>query len=243
VDGDKYKVKLEVYEGPLDLLLHLIKKDELDIYEISIGDITVQYMNYLDTFKTLNIPLASEFMVMAANLMYIKSRSLLPKKVQPPEEDAEDDDPKWDLIRQLLEYKKFKDAAHYLTERQTQRSTIFAKQIALDTPEEAPTELGEASIFDLVRAFQNVVKRFQDENELGEIQDDQYSVADRIDWLLDYFRNHTECSFTALFEQNSTKQEVIVTFMALLELVKLRRLSFRQSAQLGEIIIFKGSQL
>ena len=112
VDEADYKVKLEIFEGPLDLLLYLIKKDEIDIYDVSLERITKQYLDYVDTFKMLNIELASEFIVMAANLMYIKSRELLPKLQQPPDEEADEDDPRWELIRQLVEYKKFKDAAH-----------------------------------------------------------------------------------------------------------------------------------
>ena len=100
-----YKVRLEIFEGPLDLLLYLIKKEEIDIYNVSLERITRQYLDYIDTFKALNIELASEFIVMAANLMYIKSRELLPQAVQPPEEDAEENDPRWELIRQLMEYK------------------------------------------------------------------------------------------------------------------------------------------
>ena len=106
-----YKVKLEIFEGPLDLLLYLIKRDEIDIYDISLERITQQYLEYLQAFKELNIDVAGEFVVMAANLIYLKSRSLLPVDQQPPEEDAEEDDPRWDLIRQLIEYKKFKEAA------------------------------------------------------------------------------------------------------------------------------------
>ena len=107
----EYKVRLEIFEGPLDLLLYLIKRDELDIYDISLERITQQYLEYLQAFKELNIDVAGEFVVMAANLIYLKSRSLLPADQQPPEEDVEEDDPRWDLIRQLIEYKKFKEAA------------------------------------------------------------------------------------------------------------------------------------
>src|SRR5918998_3024412 len=123
-----YKVKLEIFEGPLDLLLYLIKRDELDIYDISLERITRQYLEYLQAFKELNIDVAGEFVVMAANLMYLKSRSLLPVDQQPPEEDAEEDDPRWDLIRQLIEYKKFKEAATQLQQRQLERERIFVRE-------------------------------------------------------------------------------------------------------------------
>src|SRR5215469_10646315 len=123
-----YKVKLEVFEGPLDLLLYLIKQDEIDIYDISLERITGQYLEYLQAFKELNIELAGEFIVMAANLIYLKSRSLLPIDQQPPEDDAEEDDPRWDLIRQLIEYKKFKEAAAELHLRELKQERIFARE-------------------------------------------------------------------------------------------------------------------
>src|SRR6266487_2082296 len=124
MDAD-YKVKLEVFEGPLDLLLYLIKQDEIDIYDISIERITRQYLEYLQTFKELNIELAGEFIVMAANLIYLKSRSLLPIDQQPPAEEAEEDDPRWDLIRQLVEYKKLKEAEGDLNLREVNKKPFL----------------------------------------------------------------------------------------------------------------------
>src|SRR5260370_32453567 len=125
-----YKVKLEAVEGPLDLLLYLIKRDEIDIYDISIERITRQYLECLQAFKELKIHIAGEFVVMAANLIYLKSRSLLPLDQQPPEEDAEEDDPRWDLIRQLIEYKKFKEAAAQLHDRPLEQDRIFTRAAA-----------------------------------------------------------------------------------------------------------------
>src|SRR5216117_4178847 len=122
-----YKVKLDGFAGPLDLLLYLIKQDEIDIYDISLERITRQYLEYLQTFKELNIELAGEFIVMAANLIYLKSRSLLPIDQQPPAEEAEEDDPRWDLIRQLVEYKKFKEAAAQLHLRELEQERIFTR--------------------------------------------------------------------------------------------------------------------
>src|SRR6476469_10116155 len=122
-----YKVKIEVFEGPLDLLLYLIKKEEVDIYSVSIARITGQYLEYLDTFRMLDLEIAGEFVVMAATLIYIKSRSLLPVHQQPPDEEAEEEDPRWDLIRQLIEYKKFKDAAFQLHQRELLREGLIAR--------------------------------------------------------------------------------------------------------------------
>ena len=143
-----YKVKLEVFEGPLDLLLFLIKRDEIDIYDISIGRITRQYLEYLQAFRELNIEVAGEFLVMAANLIYMKSRSLLPVDQQPPDEEAEEDDPRWELIRQLIEYKKFKEVAGDLHARELEQQQRFARA-ANYSPELvlSPLRLGEVGIF------------------------------------------------------------------------------------------------
>src|SRR6266478_779886 len=163
-----YKVKLEVFEGPLDLLLYLIKQDEIDIYDISLERITSQYLEYLQAFKELNIELAGEFVVMAANLIYLKSRSLLPVDQQPPEENADEDDPRWELIRQLIEYKKFKEAAAELHLRQLEQERVFAREgpSALAGPE--PLRLGEVGIFQLISAFQTVIKRIEARQDVQE---------------------------------------------------------------------------
>src|SRR5260370_42300536 len=123
----EYKVKLEVFEGPLDLLLYLIKKDEVHIYDVSIERITSQYLEYLETFRMLDLEIAGEFVVMAANLIYIKSRSLLPVHQQPPDEDAEEQGSRWDLIRQLIEYNKFKDAAFQLHQRELVQEGLISR--------------------------------------------------------------------------------------------------------------------
>src|SRR5476651_1773105 len=165
-----YKVKLEIFEGPLDLLLYLIKQDEIDIYEISLERITGQYLEYLQAFKQLNIDIAGEFIVMAANLIYLKSLSLLPVDQQPPDEDAAEDDPRWDLIRQLIEYKKFKEAAAQLHARALEQEHIFARAwTASGLPLLAPLLLGEVGIFQLINAFQTVLKRVEARDDLREI--------------------------------------------------------------------------
>ncbi len=236
---EEYKVKLDFFEGPLDLLLYLIKKDEIDIYSISIERITKQYLSYIDTFKLLNIDLASEFVVMAANLMYIKSRTLLPKPEQPPEEDAEEDDPRWDLIRQLVEYKKFKDAANYLGQRELEQGELFEHIPDAPKLQAGPPPPPNVSIFDLIRAFQNVLKRFQEELELGEIKDDPFTVSDQIDYLLGRFQPGQSLRFSGLFDRASSRTEVIVTFLALLELIRLKQFRFEQVNPLGEIEVVR----
>jgi segregation and condensation protein A len=238
VETTDYKVRLDIFEGPLDLLLYLIKKDELDIHTISIERITRQYLDYINTFKLLNIDLASEFIVMAANLMYIKSRSLLPKVEQPPDEEAEEDDPRWELIRQLIEYKKFKDAAGFLSLREVEQEGRFAHQPDLpDAPPDDSAPLAEVSIFDLIRAFQNVLKRFEESHDFGDIIDDRYTVADKMDLLLSRCQPGESFRFDDLFAEATTKAEVIVTFLALLELMKLNQFLVRQNHLLAEILI------
>lgn len=243
MDADN-RVSIDIFEGPLDLLLYLIKKDEVDIYEVSIERITGQYLEYVDTFKMLNIELASEFVVMAANLMYIKSRTLLPRHEQPPEEDAEDEDPRWELIRQLVEYKKFKDAAGYLERRGEEQQRVFAgapPEPAAE-PGAAAAPLANVGIFDLIRAFQGVLKRFEEEDELAEIADDRFTVGDKIDYLMAEVGRGSRMRFHDLFARASTKGEVVVTFLALLELIRLREFRVRQEGSLGEIEIERSSE-
>ncbi len=230
------RVSLEIFEGPLDLLLYLIKKDEVDIYEVSIERITDQYLEYIDTFKILNIELASEFIVMAANLMYIKSRTLLPRNEQAPEEDIDEEDPRWELIRQLVEYKKFKDAANYLEKREVENQKFYsAEQQFCDDLEEDGEPIVNVGIFELIQAFQGVLKRFDDEDDLTEIADDRFTVSDKIDYLITNVSKGQKVKFYQLFEEASTKSEVLVTFLALLELIRLNEFQVRQNGVLGEI--------
>lgn len=237
---DNYKVKLDIFEGPLDLLLYLIKKDEVDILDVNIERVTKQYIAYLDTFKMLNIDLAGEFIVMAANLMYLKSRMLIPKPVQPPEEEGDEEDPRWELIRQLIEYKKFKDAAGFLQRRQVQMEHVYpATPEAPDLKKEVVTEgFPELGIFDLIRAFQKVLARFQKE-DLQEIVDDRFTVADKIEYLLIHVPAGGQVSFQHLFAGATTRDEVIVTFVAMLELIKLRQFRVTQDHLLGEITLYR----
>ncbi|MGZ5018849.1 MAG: segregation and condensation protein A [Chthoniobacterales bacterium] len=231
-----YKVKLEIFEGPLDLLLYLIKRDELDIYDISIERITRQYLEYLQAFKELNIDVAGEFVVMAANLIYLKSRSLLPVDQQPPEEDAEEDDPRWDLIRQLIEYKKFKEAAAQLQVRQLEEAGRFVRQTnGVDPLAAAPLRLGEVGIFQLINAFQNVIKRLEAQEDLQEIFGEHYTVSDKIEWILQRVADGVPLRFSELFASMASRVEIVVTFLALLELIRLRQVRATQSDAFAEI--------
>lgn len=233
---DDYKVKLEVFEGPLDLLLFLIKRDEIDIYDISIERITRQYLEYVQAFKELNIEVAGEFMVMAANLIYMKSRSLLPVDQQPPEEEAEEDDPRWELIRQLIEYKKFKEAAVDLHAREIEQQQRFARSTnGAAEAAQAPIRLGEVGIFQLINAFQNVIRRVEARQDLREIFEEQFTVSDKIDLILRRVSDGGHLRFSELFESVSSRVEVVVTFLALLELIRLKQVRAVQPDPLGEI--------
>ena len=231
-----YKVKLEIFEGPLDLLLYLIKQDEIDIYDISIERITGQYLEYLQAFKELNIELAGEFIVMAANLIYLKSRSLLPVDQQPPEEDAEEDDPRWDLIRQLIEYKKFKEAAAELHQRALEQERIFAREGGPSHLQD-PLRLGEVGIFQLINAFQTVIKRVEAREDVQEIFGERFSVSEKIDAILQRVAVGAPIRFSDLFGAVVSRLEVVVTFLALLELIRLRQVRAVQKNIFAEIEI------
>ncbi len=233
----EYKVRLEIFEGPLDLLLYLIKRDELDIYDISLERITRQYLEYLQAFKELNIDVAGEFVVMAANLIYLKSRSLLPVDQQPPEEDVQEDDPRWDLIRQLIEYKKFKEAAAQLQLRELEQERTFARVGEPMTPETAPLRLGEVGIFQLINAFNNVLKRLDAKEDLREIFGENFTVSDKIEWILERTSGGQSLRFSELFAQVASRVEIVVTFLALLELIRLRQVRAVQADVLEEIEI------
>jgi len=232
-----YKVKLEIFEGPLDLLLFLIKRDEIDIYEISIERITRQYLEYLEAFKELKIDIAGEFIVMAANLIYLKSRSLLPLDQQPPEEDADEDDPRWDLIRQLIEYKKFKEAAAQLHDRALEQERMFTRDSGNAPVSDAPLPLHEVGIFQLIHAFQEVIKRVEAREDLGEIFAERFSVSDKIEKILERVGSGTPIRFSELFGQIASRVEIVVTFLALLELIRLNQVCALQPKMFDEIEI------
>ena len=157
----EYKVKFEVFEGPLDLLLYLIKKEEVDIYEVNLTQIATQFIEYIEVMRMLDLEIAGEFLVMAATLMYIKSKELLPVEQRPvQEEDDEGEDPRWELIRQLVEYKKFKDAAAQLQTLEASQADVFPRIPGLIKFEaEEPSHRPQASLFDLINAVNSVLKR------------------------------------------------------------------------------------
>ena len=239
---EEYRVDLEVFEGPLDLLLYLINREEVDIYDIPIETITTQYMSYLDMMRMLDLNIAGEFIVMAATLMMIKSRMLLPVEDRSDEEEEEEEaDPRWDLVRQLVEYKRFKDAAGLLQDFELTQENVFAQGGEPIIPEEvdakaAECSLDDVSLFDLLSAFQEVLKGVP-EDEWGHLEPIVWSVPDKIDAILKLTSAGGEVRFSGLFSKNAHRTEVIVTFLALLELLRLRQVTIRQTTVFGEIEI------
>jgi segregation and condensation protein A len=233
--SSEYKVKLEVFEGPLDLLLYLIKKDEVDVYDVSIERITQQYLEFMEAFKVLDLEVAGEFVVMAANLIYIKSRSLLPVAVQPPDEEAEEEDPRWELVRQLVEYKKFKDAAAQLSQKELEQSKMFTRLPEVEPAPERP--LGDVSVFDLINAFNGILKRLNLREDLREIFEENYTVSDKIDLIMKMMASEVPLKFTELFTSVASRAEIVVTFLALLELIRLKQIKAVQEDAFGEITL------
>jgi segregation and condensation protein A len=234
---NEYKVQLEIFEGPLDLLLYLIKKNEIDIYNIPIETITTQYMQYLDVMRMLDLNIAGEFIVMAATLMMIKSRMLLPRDER-PEMEEEEEDPRWELVRQLVEYKQFKDAATRLQERELHQEDIFdlgSESVILE-PDDPGMVMEDISLFDLITAFSDVLKRAGPER-FGEIHGERFTVADKIDAILLLVAGKQSITFGDLFEAEAPRHEIICTFLALLELIRLRQVVVTQKKRFAEILI------
>jgi segregation and condensation protein A len=241
-----YKVKFEVFEGPLDLLLYLIKKEEVDIYEVNLTQLATQFLEYIEVMRMLDLEIAGEFLVMAATLMYIKSRELLPRDQQVQTEgDDEGEDPRWELIRQLVEYKKFKDAAARLQQLEIAQENTFPRVPGKpEFLEEPSTAKPTVSLFDLVSAVGNVLKRFTEKTEdEREIFQDRWTVSEKIESIVKLLAEKAQLRFSELFTDATTRTEVVVTFLALLELIRLKQLVALQAEEFGEIDLAKAPEL
>lgn len=240
---EEYRVKLDVFEGPLDLLLYLIRKDEVDIYDIPIERITTQYMSYLDLMRMLDLNIAGEFIVMAATLMMIKSRMLLPVEERSAEEEADDEgDPRWDLVRQLVEYKKFKDAAIHLQGLEELQENIFIRAgEGVELGAQPDVALQDVSIFDLIAAFNDALSKVQKE-ELREIFAERFTVGEKIDDLLQRMESAEKISLTDLFKGMRSRHEVVCTFLAVLELMRLKHIRAAQDEPYGPIVLRKAME-
>jgi segregation and condensation protein A len=237
----EYKVQFEVFEGPLDLLLYLIKKEEVDIYEVNLTLLATRFIEYIDLMRLLDLDIAGEFLVMASTLMYIKSRELLPGDLQAESAEEEDDeDPRWELIRQLVAYKKFKDAAVHLQLREIAQENIFPRlPVREETPAPPPAPKQEASIFDLINAVNEVLKRVSQREDMREIFEDKWTVSEKIEALAKLIAEKAAVKFSDLFHAATSRSEVVCTFLALLELIRLKQVLCVQSEDFGTIEITK----
>lgn len=237
VPDSDYRIKLQVFEGPLDLLLFLIRKNELDIYDIPIESVTKQYIEVLRTMQQLDLEVAGEFFVMAATLMEIKSRMLLPKGLHAVDPNAEDEgiDPRWELVHQLLQYKKFKEASAKLNELVALRQDLMERYVSnLGNASDRP--LKNVDRIELWHAFNIVLRRLAEKLVVGEIQDEQVTVADQMEYLLTRLRTEKSFIFSDLFPGKVTLRLLVATFLAVLELTRLRKLSLQQDESFSDII-------
>jgi len=229
-----YRVKLDVFEGPLDLLLHLVKKDEVDLTDIPIAKITDQYMSYLELFQQLDLDVAGEYLVMAATLLHLKSRTLLPGDEAAEEEEGED--PRAELVRQLLEYQRFKEAAELLNRRDMLDRDVFVRPSAREEGDLEQDVVYDVSLGDLLDALQEVLKRAAPE-VVHEVVLEQISLRERICFILDTLRERQSVLFTDLFPLGVTRLRILTTFLGLLELVRMRMVHVLQEEQFGPITL------
>ncbi len=239
-------VKLEVFEGPLDLLLHLIEKNKIDIYDIPIVVITQQYLDYIKNMQAQNMNIMSEFLVMAATLLDIKCRMLLPKEVR---EDGSEEDPRAELVQKLLEYKMYKYMAFELRDRQVDAAKMWYKKPMLPkevrdykAPIDYETLVGGVNLSKLNEIFKSVMRRQEDKidpirSRFGKIEKDEINLEEKQAYIEEFVKNHKHFSFRKLLEKQGSKMEIIVTFMAVLEMMKQGLISIEQDAAFADIII------
>ena len=236
---DAPRIRLPEFEGPLDLLLYLIKKNEVDIHDIPIAPITRQYMEYLDLMKELNLDVAGEFMVMAATLIHIKSKMLVPVNPTEAEGEEEGEDPRDELVRRLLEFQRYKEAAGLLHQkREIRAATWIRPDAALPAFDDAGEEMIEAGLYDLIGAFKELLER-RKTLLAHEVEHEGKSVEERMEELLDMLREGQSLEFLELFASEETKAGMILTFLSLLELIRLKRIKVYQRSLFGPIRVFR----
>lgn len=234
-----YEIKLDIFEGPLDLLLYLIRKNEIDIYNIPIALITEQYLEYLDMMRSLNLDLAGEYLVLASTLIHIKSRLLLP----PVESEVEGDegaDPRAELVQQLLEYQAFKEAALSLEDRPLLGRDVFTRGAPAEEPAPAEAEeeaIIEVDVFELFQAFRRIIAGLDKTEDLA-IDADKMSLTDRINEIMERLAEEKQLTFTELVGDKLDRKRIVYTFLAILELMKLRMIRAYQSGPFGAIRLF-----
>ncbi len=232
-----YRIKLPVFEGPLDLLLFLIRKNELDIYDIPIATVTKQYLEVIYAMKDLQIEVAGEFFVMAATLMEIKSRMLLPKHQQAIDPNAEEDDldPRWELVHQLLQYKKFKEAAGNLNQMSLDAANMLSRPAGSAFAPSSERPLKHVDRIEVWNSFNLVLRRLAEKLVVGEIHAEQVTVADQMEYLLERIKTQKAFIFSELFAEKITLRKLVATFLAVLELTRLKKLRIVQNEAFTDI--------
>lgn len=230
-------VRTEAFEGPLDLLLHLIKKNELDIYNIPMAEITRQYLDYLDVMRELNLDVAGEFLVMASTLIQIKSQMLLPQLIDSIEEE-QGEDPRAELVRRLLEYDRYREASLLLVAREVLHRDVFARDFPAEELEAFPADeaLPSVEMFELVDAFRRILARAPKES-FHEVGSENISIADRISDILEYLQGKESVDFEELFAGSNTTEFIVASFLAILELCRLRMIRLLQFENYGRILV------
>jgi segregation and condensation protein A len=232
-----YEIRIENFEGPLDLLLHLIKKNEMVISDIPMAEITAQYLATLDTMKSLNLDVAGEFLLMAATLIHIKSRLLLPPTAE-EEPEEEEEDPRAELVRRLLEYQKYKEAAATLDALPLLGREVFARKFPAPELEDAEEdEFQTVGLYELMEAIRHLLREAPAES-FHEVDVERLSVTDRVNAILEYLSGTQGVNFPDLFSERPDRHEVVVTFLAMLELVKLRLVRLMQNSRFGTIRLY-----
>jgi len=235
------RLKLEVFEGPLDVLLYLIRRDEIDIYDIPIMHITDQYVAFLDEARADNLDIAGEFLLMAATLIQIKARMLLPETTEFDEDDElpDDIDPRTELVERLIEYRQFREIAHRLEERESAEKDYFPRAAAADQDKSRaePRAIGEVNLYDLLAAFTNVL-RYVEDQPVVEVMPERVTVEQKIAETTERLHDSTSLRFGDLFEEDNTRLDMVCTFLAVLELIRMGYIRARQSEIYGEIRVY-----
>jgi segregation and condensation protein A len=233
-------LKLQAFEGPLDLLVHLIKKNKMNVYDIQISVITKQYLDYLNLMQELNLDVASEFLVMAATLIHIKSKTLLPRPETAAGDPVDEEDPRDTLVRRLLEHQKFKAAAELLHEKETLRGAQWGRpdsRIEAIAGDDYEPEI-EVDLFSLLSAFKQVLERARERPPVL-LPPEEVSIESRIEQLLEKLSETEACGFEDLFEGDASRGDMIVTFLAMLEMIRLKLIRVFQQGGIGAIRVYK----
>ncbi len=233
-----YQVRLSQFEGPLDLLLHLIRRDKIDIYDIPISHITHEYLCYIEIMQELELELAGEFFVMAATLMRIKAQMLLPRR---SDEEEEEEDPRDELVRNLLEYKKYKEAAQHMAEMENDRRRVFTRPAVVFASDDEEEPALEVTVFDLLGAFRKVFDELKKQVSYRILRD-PVTIEEKIDIISARLGSRGEVLFTELFEGDFSKMDIIVTFLAVLEMVRLGDLMARQMTKGQDIWLYRPAE-